>query len=310
VRLYQQLAQRWLGPVGWLVAVWTRILVFGTGLAALLRFGNPVRQLFGAVSVVRRHADSKKALDAADQGTGASLALMRYDDTIARAWPEIAEKLIDARFAPAVREAQRAPGHGDQVGQRLFPAAAADETLRMLRAELKVVRVFPEQLFFFKQYPRSRAFKKHFLLLKIDYPLFPLLVRLRLALWLKLVELSLLPVQLAELLPQKHPLPFVFCPAHQLPDHCLGSRVFVKPAEPSHQVADIPAVFRGFRPGTLKRFYKVLLESLCVLFLKADARKPFTGLCFFRSAPGRFQHLPEYFPRLLVFFRTVQVYAV
>jgi len=119
VRLYQQLAQRWLGPVGWLVAVWTRILVFGTGLAALLRFGNPVRQLFGAVSVVRRRADSKKALDAADQGSGAPLALLRYNNTIARAWPEIAEKLIDARFAPAVREAQRAPGHGDPVGQRL-----------------------------------------------------------------------------------------------------------------------------------------------------------------------------------------------
>ena len=119
VRLYQQLAQRWLGPVGWLVAVWTRILVFRTGLAALLRFGNPVRQLFGAVSVVRRHADSKKAMDAADQGAGASLALLRYDDTIARAWPEIAEKLIDARFSPAVREAQRAPGQGDPVGQRL-----------------------------------------------------------------------------------------------------------------------------------------------------------------------------------------------
>ncbi len=47
VRLYQQLAQRWLGPVGWLVAVWTRILVFGTGIASLLRFGNPVRQIVG-----------------------------------------------------------------------------------------------------------------------------------------------------------------------------------------------------------------------------------------------------------------------
>ena len=119
VRLYQQLAQRWLGPVGWLVAIWTRILVFGTGIASLLRFGNPVRQIFGAVSAVRHYADSKKAVDAADRGTGAGMALRRYDSAIARAWPDIAEALINARFAPSVREAHRAPGHGEEIGQRL-----------------------------------------------------------------------------------------------------------------------------------------------------------------------------------------------
>ena len=51
IRLYQQLAQRWLGPVGWLVAVWTRVLVFGSGITALLRFGNPFRQVAGAVDL-------------------------------------------------------------------------------------------------------------------------------------------------------------------------------------------------------------------------------------------------------------------
>jgi len=119
VRLYQQLAQRWLGPVGWLVAVWTRILVFGTGIASLLRFGNPVRQIFGAVSAVRHYADSKKATDAADRGSGAGMALQRYDSAIARAWPDIAETLVKARFAPSVREARHAPGYGEEIGQRL-----------------------------------------------------------------------------------------------------------------------------------------------------------------------------------------------
>ncbi|WP_419661230.1 hypothetical protein [Desulfosarcina variabilis] len=47
VRLYQHLAQRWLGPVGWLVAVWTRILVFGTGIASLLVFNLPVLAILG-----------------------------------------------------------------------------------------------------------------------------------------------------------------------------------------------------------------------------------------------------------------------
>jgi GTPase SAR1 family protein len=119
VRLYQQLAQRWLGPVGWLVAVWARILVFGTGIAALLRFGNPVRQIFGAVSAVKHYANSKKATDAADRGSGAGMALQRYDSAIARVWPDIAETMIKARFAPVVREARHAPGYGEEIGQRL-----------------------------------------------------------------------------------------------------------------------------------------------------------------------------------------------
>jgi len=119
VRLYQQLAQRWLGPVGWLVAIWTRILVFGTGIASLLRFGNPVRQIVGAVSAFRHFADSKKAMDAADRGAGSGMALHRYDSAIARAWPDIAETLIRARFALSVREAHHAPGYGEEIGQRL-----------------------------------------------------------------------------------------------------------------------------------------------------------------------------------------------
>lgn len=119
VRLYQQLAQRWLGPVGWLVAIWARILVFGSGIASLLRFGNPVRQMVGAVASVRHYADSKKEMRAADRGAGAGMALQRYEGTMARAWPDIAEALVRARFAPSVRAERRAPGYGEAVGRLL-----------------------------------------------------------------------------------------------------------------------------------------------------------------------------------------------
>lgn len=133
VRLYQQLAQRWLGPVGWVVALWTRILVFGTGLAALLRFGNPVRQVFGAVSAVRQYVESKKNVDAAERGAGAGMAMGRYDSAMARAWPDIAEKLVAARFAAAVRDARQAPGHGQDVAGHLamiWNEALEDELTR------------------------------------------------------------------------------------------------------------------------------------------------------------------------------------
>ena len=119
VRLYQQLAQRWLGPVGWLVALWTRLLVFGTGVAALLRFGNPVSQVVGAVSALRHHADAKKAMADVDHGAGAAMALLEYEGVVARGWPDIAEILVDARFNASVRQAQGAPGHGEAVGRHL-----------------------------------------------------------------------------------------------------------------------------------------------------------------------------------------------
>jgi hypothetical protein len=86
----------------------------------LLRFGNPVRQFAGAVSAVRHFADSKKAIDAADRGSGSGMALQRYDRSIARRWPDIAEMLIASPFCPVgPREAQRAPGHGEEIGRHL-----------------------------------------------------------------------------------------------------------------------------------------------------------------------------------------------
>lgn len=119
MRLYQQLAQRWLGPVGWLVAFWARLLVFGAGIAGLLRFGSPLRQITGAVSAVRRYGTSKKALDDAERGTGTGAALYRYDSAITRVWPDIAEMLVAARFSPTVRDDRQATGGREAMGRRL-----------------------------------------------------------------------------------------------------------------------------------------------------------------------------------------------
>jgi GTPase Era involved in 16S rRNA processing len=130
VRLYHHLAQRWLGPVGWLVAIWTRILALGSGVSALLRFGNPVRQLFGIASAAKQLADSGKDGETADRGSGAGAALHRYDSTISSAWPDIAEMLVKARFAPSVRESRRAPGDGEAIGRhlsRIWSDALEDE---------------------------------------------------------------------------------------------------------------------------------------------------------------------------------------
>ncbi|MDL2321541.1 50S ribosome-binding GTPase [Desulfosarcina sp. OttesenSCG-928-B08] len=131
VRLYQYLAQRWLGPVGWVVAVWARILVFGTGIMALLRFGNPLSQMAGAFSTVRQYGESRKNLEAADTGVGAGLALAGYESAMVRIWPDIAEKLINAGFSSRIRDDREAPGSGEILGREIGEMwnAALDQEL-------------------------------------------------------------------------------------------------------------------------------------------------------------------------------------
>lgn len=103
VRLYQALAQRWLGPVGWLVALWSRLIVFGGGLSALVRFGNPIRQLWGLFSSWRRYKESRSALEQLKDHTPVSSALDAFRKNLLTHWPEIAETLVAAGFDTEVR---------------------------------------------------------------------------------------------------------------------------------------------------------------------------------------------------------------
>jgi hypothetical protein len=104
VRVYQALAQRWLGPVGWLVAIWSRLIVFGSGLTALLRFGNPLRQLWGMVSSWRRFKESRSALALLEDQTRADAALDKFLKAMMIRWPDIAGQLVSAGFDTAVHD--------------------------------------------------------------------------------------------------------------------------------------------------------------------------------------------------------------
>jgi energy-coupling factor transporter ATP-binding protein EcfA2 len=117
VRLYQALAQRWLGPVGWLVAIWSRLIVFGSGLSALVRFGNPIRQLWGLFASWRRYKESRSALALLNDPDQVSAAMDIFRKTLLTRWPGIAEPLVGAGFDPAVRRLERA--HETPVGRSL-----------------------------------------------------------------------------------------------------------------------------------------------------------------------------------------------
>ena len=101
--LYQRLAQRWLGPVGWLVSIWSRLLIFGSGMLNLLRFGNPLRQMVGLFSAVTQLKASSRSRGAGQSGQRLNTILLSYRSTILRNWPDIAGRLIAGHFDPAVR---------------------------------------------------------------------------------------------------------------------------------------------------------------------------------------------------------------
>jgi GTPase SAR1 family protein len=104
VLVYQKLAQRWLGPVGWLIAMWARILIFGTGIVAMFRFGNPIRQLAGMVSSLFHFKESKAATAEAERSDWIDFAMRDFRLSVLKEWPDIAESLVNARFDTRVRK--------------------------------------------------------------------------------------------------------------------------------------------------------------------------------------------------------------
>ena len=104
VLLYQKLAQQWFGPVGWLIALWARILIFGTGLMALFRFGNPIRQIMGVVSSLRHFRDAEASIAAGEKGGQLGPAMRRYRVAVLEEWPEIADMLVQGGFEESVRQ--------------------------------------------------------------------------------------------------------------------------------------------------------------------------------------------------------------
>jgi energy-coupling factor transporter ATP-binding protein EcfA2 len=118
-RLYQALAQRWLGPVGWLVAIWSRLIIFGSGLAALVRFGNPLRQLWGMISSWRRYKAGRTALEFFNDPSRADAALDSFRKTLLTRWPDIAGMLVKGGFDGSVRSTSTLEQGNEAMGRSM-----------------------------------------------------------------------------------------------------------------------------------------------------------------------------------------------
>ncbi len=106
--MYQKLSQRWIGPVGWMIAIWARLLIFGAGIAALFRFGRPVSQIMGMISAWRHFKESKAAVADTGNDERVGAGLRTYRLTAMSSWPDIAESLVGGGFNSTVRRVEDA----------------------------------------------------------------------------------------------------------------------------------------------------------------------------------------------------------
>jgi len=118
VFVYQKLAQLWIGPMGWIIAIWARLLIFGSGIVALLRYGRPVRRILGTISALRHSKDSTVIEDRKKE-VQIDAAFRSFKMVTMQHWPDIAENLIKGGFDSGVRGLENALSGGQRFTEKL-----------------------------------------------------------------------------------------------------------------------------------------------------------------------------------------------
>ena len=119
VVVYQKLAQRWLGPMGWMIAIWARLLIFGSGIMAVFRFGRPLRQVIGTFSALRHSKDAKSAVEDPEKDQRMAAAFRNYRLVVLEHWPEIAKSMVQGGFDSSIRKVEDALAGTDGFKHKL-----------------------------------------------------------------------------------------------------------------------------------------------------------------------------------------------
>ena len=118
VFVYQKLAQLWIGPMGWMIAIWARLLIFGSGIIALLRYGRPVRRILGTISALRHFKDSP-VIESRIKDMQIDAAFRSFKMVTMQHWPDIAENLIKGGFDGGVRRLENALSGVQRFSEKL-----------------------------------------------------------------------------------------------------------------------------------------------------------------------------------------------
>jgi hypothetical protein len=102
--IYQKLSGRWMGPVGWLVAIWARLLIVAGGIMTAMRFGRPLRGVLDTSRYLKQFKDPSATEMRPSGYISPDTAQRSYRLVILQHWPDIAESLVECRFDPSVRK--------------------------------------------------------------------------------------------------------------------------------------------------------------------------------------------------------------
>lgn len=119
VVVYQKLAQHWVGPMGWMIAIWARLLIFSSGIMAIFRFGRPLRQVLNTLSALRRSNETQSAVADPENDQQTEGAFRNYRIVVLQHWPEIAGSLIQGGFDSSIRKVEDALSGTDGFKDRL-----------------------------------------------------------------------------------------------------------------------------------------------------------------------------------------------
>ena len=108
VLVYQKLAQRWLGPMGWMIAIWARLLIFGSGIMAVFRHGRPVRQVLNTLSALKRSKETQPAIQDPGKDRQMTAAFRNYRLAVLENWPDIARSMVQGGFDSSIRKVEDA----------------------------------------------------------------------------------------------------------------------------------------------------------------------------------------------------------
>lgn len=141
VLVYQKLAQRWMGPMGWMIAIWARLLVFGSGIMAVFRFGRPVRQVLNTLSALKQRGVAHPAIEDPLKDRQMAAAFRNYRLTVMENWPDIAGFLVQGGFDGSIRKVEDALSGTEGFEDRLASiwADALDDELEHLTAGLSAL---------------------------------------------------------------------------------------------------------------------------------------------------------------------------
>ncbi len=139
IRLYQLLARGWMGPVGWILALWSRLLIFGAGAISILRPGRPLSQAAGLVSALRHRSASKAKLSRLSDAGAATAAAQAFQMTVLQNWPHTADLLCKAHFDHKVRDPQSTMSAAIELADTISEtwAVALDKKLQKAAGRLQ-----------------------------------------------------------------------------------------------------------------------------------------------------------------------------